>query len=303
MPAGPIGAPGVPTLPTQPNGKMWEVLTDMAFQSAVCGESQQPLGIGVYGINDQDGVGVNGQSHAGTGVRGTSEANGASGFLAGKDPIFKQHAGVFGSSDQQGVIGMAGGGGTGVFGGNTSGGGFGVRGETTHGTAVQGQSFGDGLAGKFIGNVLVTGTLTANIDVCLGADCAEEFNVVDGQHLEPGTVVVIDQEGAVRESCDAYDKKVAGIVSGAGGYRPGIVLDRRTADPSRTVIALVGKVYCKVDAEYGPIDMGDLLTPSPTPGHAMKASDPGRAFGAVIGKALRPLQDGRGLVPVLVALQ
>lgn len=250
--------------------------------------------------------------------------------LVGKDPVWHQLVGVFGVSDNQGVMGLtSSNSGTGVYGGNMdAGGGCGVRGETVDGVAVQGHSFGlpggNSRAGKFIGVVEVDGTIlvnnvqvsgsltadkvtanlvTANMDVVLGADCAEEFDVVDAQQLEPGTVVVIDQEGALRESRDAYDKKVAGIVSGAGGYRPGIVLDRRTADVSRTVVALVGKVYCKVDAQYGPIEMGDLLTPSPTPGHAMKASDPGRAFGSVIGKALRPLQEGRGMVPVLVALQ
>jgi hypothetical protein len=65
----------------------------------------------------------------------------------------------------------------------------------------------------------------------------------------------------------------------------------------------MGKVYCKVDASKVPIVIGDLLTTSSTPGHAMKAVDPGQAFGAVIGKALRPLAGGRGLVPILVALQ
>jgi hypothetical protein len=35
----------------------------------------------------------------------------------------------------------------------------------------------------------------------------------------------------------------------------------------------------------------------------MRASDPLQAFGAVIGKALRPLAEGRGLIPILVALQ
>ena len=181
------------------------------------------------------------------------------------------------------------------------------------GAAVWGWSTGN--AGEFHGNHLVTGnavvqgnqtvqgTLTAIIDVILGADCAEEFDVTDAQRLEPGTVVVIDEEGALRESRDAYDKKVAGIVSGAGGYRPGIILDRKASDASRTVVALIGKVYCKVDAGYAPIEMGDLLTPSPTPGHAMKATDSLRAFGAVIGKALRPLRSGTALIPVLVALQ
>jgi hypothetical protein len=65
----------------------------------------------------------------------------------------------------------------------------------------------------------------------------------------------------------------------------------------------VGKVFCKVDAQYGAIAVGDLLTTSPTLGHAMKATKPHKAFGAVIGKALRPLQDGCGLIPILIALQ
>jgi hypothetical protein len=68
-------------------------------------------------------------------------------------------------------------------------------------------------------------------------------------------------------------------------------------------IALVGKVYCKVDAERSPIAVGDLLTTSDTPGHAMKAENPLKAFGAVIGKALVPLNSGHGLIPILIALQ
>ena len=35
----------------------------------------------------------------------------------------------------------------------------------------------------------------------------------------------------------------------------------------------------------------------------MKATDQQRAFGAVLGKALRPLASGSGLIPILVALQ
>jgi hypothetical protein len=58
-----------------------------------------------------------------------------------------------------------------------------------------------------------------------------------------------------------------------------------------------------VDAQYGAIAVGDLLTTSPTPGHAMKATDQLQAFGAVIGKALRPLGEGQGLIPVLISLQ
>jgi hypothetical protein len=50
----------------------------------------------------------------------------------------------------------------------------------------------------------------------------------------------------------------------------------------------MGRVYCKVDATYSPIEIGDRLTTSPTPGHAMKAVDPGRAFDAVIGRLCAP---------------
>jgi hypothetical protein len=91
--------------------------------------------------------------------------------------------------------------------------------------------------------------------------------------------------------------------AGAGDLRPGIILDNRLATDHRRPIALVGKVYCKVDAQYGPIEVGDLLTTSPSPGHAMRAVSPLKAFGAVIGKALRPLTSGQGLVPILIALQ
>ena len=72
---------------------------------------------------------------------------------------------------------------------------------------------------------------------------------------------------------------------------------------NRKPIALLGKVYCKADAGYAPIEVGDLLTTSATPGHAMKATDAVKAFGAVIGKALRPLKEGQGLIPIMIALQ
>jgi hypothetical protein len=45
------------------------------------------------------------------------------------------------------------------------------------------------------------------------------------------------------------------------------------------------------------------LTTSPTPGHAMKAVDALKAFGAVIGKALKPLDRGVDMIPILVTLQ
>jgi hypothetical protein len=147
------------------------------------------------------------------------------------------------------------------------------------------------------------GDINVGGDVILqGADCAEQFGI-NGAEPEPGTVLVIDEGGNLRESRDAYDKKVAGVVSGAGEYRHSILLDQQPQSEGRVPVALVGKAYCKVDAKYSPIKVGDLLTTSPTPGHAMKATDPARAFGAVIGKALKPLRSGRKLIPMLISLQ
>ncbi len=135
------------------------------------------------------------------------------------------------------------------------------------------------------------------------ADCAEEFDVLGSEGAEPGTVMTIEEGSVLRPCVNPYDKRVAGVISGAGGTSPGIVLDKRETDQNRLPIALTGKVHCKVDAQYAQIEVGDLLTTSDTDGHAMKADDPARAFGAVLGKALAPLEQGRGLIPILVSLQ
>jgi hypothetical protein len=154
-----------------------------------------------------------------------------------------------------------------------------------------------------------SGDISFNNATCAGdinlsnADFAEDFDILEIQTVEPGTVMVIDSEGKLRESNAAYDKKVVGVIAGAGNFKPGIVMDRQPSQNDRMPISLMGKVFCKVDAQYASIEVGDLLTTSPTPGHAMKASDPLMAFGSVIGKALRPLQKGQGLIPILIALQ
>ena len=152
------------------------------------------------------------------------------------------------------------------------------------------------------GIISVTGDVA-----CTNADCAEEFDISEPRTtIAPGTVVVLDDDGKLQKSSKAYDKRVAGVVSGAGDCKPGIILDKKRSsenDNSRLPVALVGKVYCKVNAKYSRIRVGDLLTTSPTPGHAMKATNRSKAFGAVIGKALSSLKSGKGLIPILIALQ
>jgi hypothetical protein len=143
-----------------------------------------------------------------------------------------------------------------------------------------------------------------NKDIALaGADFAEEFDVLDAGTSDPGTVMVLDETGAVRMCDGAYDHRVTGVVSGAGGYRPAVIADRRDTGSSRLALALMGKAYCKLDATASPIDVGDLLTTADVPGHAMKVIDRSRAVGAIIGKALGPLSGGQDLVPVLITLQ
>lgn len=148
----------------------------------------------------------------------------------------------------------------------------------------------------------VVGDIRVSGDIQLaGADCAEHFELA--AEIEPGTVLVMDDAGLLKESSAPYDSKVVGVVSGAGDFKPGVVLGNKPSHQNAAPVALIGRVFCKVDASYGAIGVGDLLTTSQTPGHAMKAGDSSRAFGTVIGKALRGLKAGREMIPILVALQ
>lgn len=153
-----------------------------------------------------------------------------------------------------------------------------------------------------------TGTTTIHLDAntgditLAGADCAEYFSVAEPQTVSPGTVLIAESEDVLIPSQNPYDKRVVGVVSGAGNYKPGILLGKGLKERGLPV-ALSGKVYCNVDTSNGAINVGDLLTTSSILGHAMKADDPNKSFGAIIGKALKPLPEGKGLIPILVALQ
>lgn len=226
--------------------------------------------------NNSGGLGVRGDSNSGTGVAGFSTT----------------FRGVYGSSQSNaGVVGES----------ENFDGVFGISHKQTA-AGVSGHNPG-GMAGYFEGNVVVTGNVVVNGDITLtGADLAEQFELTSGAVPEPGTVMVTDDEGRLTPSMAPYDHRVVGVVSGAGEYKPAIVLDGQ-AGARRAVIGLMGKVCCKVDASIAPIRAGDLLTTSSCPGHAMKATECDRSLGAVIGKALRPVESGRTIIPVLVFLR
>ena len=252
---------------------------------------------GVIGESQLSGAGAVGIAASGDGVQGTSNDGGAGvrGIALGAN-----HFGVIGESRRSGagVVGTTESG-DGVRGTSTDGG-AGVRGvsHAENHAGVVGENTAGGAAALFFGNVSVTGDIFLT-----GADCAEDFDLADPATTVPGAVMVLDDDGKLRPCSVPYDRKVAGVVSGAGGYRPGVVLDKQGSRSDRMPIALVGKAYCNVDAGFAPIGIGDLLTTSLTPGHAMRADDPAKSFGAVIGKALRPLPAGQALIPILIALQ
>jgi hypothetical protein len=259
-----------------------------------------PQFVGVRGTSTS-GTGVVGSSVTGEGVLGSSQKTGVHGTTSS---IATTDSAVLGEALVKGI---------------------GVSGTSRTGIGIYGK--GETLAGQFDGAVTVNGVVSVNDtlnaakdinaggninvtgDVILaGSDCAEEFLVSHG--AAAGSVMVIDNDGRLCESAVPYDKRVAGVVSGAGAFRPAVIMGRGgggeemgASDAKRMPIALSGRVYCKADATYGSIEVGDLLTTSPTRGSAMKAEEAERAFGAVIGKALANLESGTGLIPILVALQ
>jgi len=160
-----------------------------------------------------------------------------------------------------------------------------------------------------LGGVTTTRVLT----ITGGSDIAEPVAITPTAAIskaEPGMVMVIDREhdGKLVPCSAAYDRAVAGVLSGANGLKPGMVLSAEgqphTAAGNDTMpLAMTGRVWVMCDASHGAIHRGDSLTTSMTPGHAMVATDDARASRAVIGKAMTELVEGRGMVLVLVNLQ
>ncbi|MFA7444076.1 MAG: hypothetical protein WCZ65_12050, partial [Lysobacteraceae bacterium] len=156
----------------------------------------------------------------------------------------------------------------------------------------------------------VNGTMRTNVlRITGGSDLAERFDIADLGAIEPqpGMVVSIDpaSPGRLTLSQSAYDRSVAGIISGGNGVNTGMLMGQEgSIADGRHPVALTGRVYALADTSMGAITPGDLLTTSDRPGHARRVDDPARAQGAILGKAMTALAQGEdGMVLVLVSLQ
>ncbi len=145
---------------------------------------------------------------------------------------------------------------------------------------------------------------TAWTGVLCGGDYAEAVNASGPKKsYEPGDVLVLTEgnDDEVQKSTGPYSTLVAGIFA----TKPGVIGRRESLpkDAQELPMAMVGIVPTKVTTENGPIRKGDLLVTSSAAGYAMKGTDRSRMLGAVIGKSMGSLDEGTGMIEVLVTLQ
>jgi hypothetical protein len=326
------------TRPSWEGGDSSALYARASTGSAVRGESG---GVGVYGYSSAT-YAIRGEADQGTaGHFTTNQGYGVYASTGGTDHW--DHGGYFDANMGYGVYGVSannyGVRGKGYFGvrgdgtdigvegygsaytsigvsGNSSGGiGSGVYGSGYYG--VKGNAIGSGhYAGYFYDDVYVGGKL----DVVGAVDpiIAERFPADPAQVYESGDVVCLDEASPYVQPCsEGNDTKVIGVVTPGPDIEDGDILvtimgyqgaqpdeGPDDAEPAQRVVMVV-----KVDASYGPIQRGDLLTSSPTPGYAMKA-DPVDIEGVeiyrpgtIIGKAMGSLPEGQGLIEIFVTLQ
>jgi len=139
------------------------------------------------------------------------------------------------------------------------------------------------------------GTITGDWGLSAGsrltatfADLAEVY--AGDKYIEPGTVVDFDGDKEVMESYRIMSNKVAGVVS----TDPAYVLNSAMVCEFPTMVALQGRVPCKV---IGKINKGDMLV-SAGGGRARAEESP--RIGTVIGKSLENFDGAIGVIEIAI---
>jgi hypothetical protein len=149
-----------------------------------------------------------------------------------------------------------------------------------------------------VGTANITSTLYKGTSIYSNPDIAEKMS--SKEKLDFGDVVSADKNNPLHvvKSKAAYDKAVIGIVSES----PTMVIGNINGT-SGTEIAVVGRVKVKANDNNGNIEIGDLLTTSNEEGYAMKCKDINKCKGAIVGKSLEPLEQQKGKIWILIAMQ
>ena len=243
---------------------------------------------GVFGHNGGTGPGVYGES--------TAEISGNHGVYGETQGDWGWASGVYGKSFKSNAIGVTGwntGSGSGVYGYSEKG--VALVAKSPSGNLIEAWDTSPSDRRFYVANngqVYADGSFSSR-----GADLAELLPAV--QDLEPGDVLVMGPSGQLARTNSPYDPAVMGIYSTEPGFVGGVTSVQDYT--SKVPLAIVGIVPCKVNTENGPIQIGDLLVTSSTPGVAMKASS--APAGTVIAKALDEFSEDRGVINVLVMLQ
>jgi len=179
--------------------------------------------------------------------------------------------------------------------GTNTGSGPAIRGESqgSTGSGVYAKKLNGNYALYVEGTSFFTGAKTGYVaDICLSQDgLLEEGDVVEISDASVGTVSDKIPMMMIKKSTTPNSTKIVGVA------------DAQVSQSADTVFVVTLGAYrsIKVDADYGTIQPGDLLTSSATPGYAMKASAP--IVGSIIGKALEPLLSGKGKIKVFVSVK
>ncbi len=124
------------------------------------------------------------------------------------------------------------------------------------------------------------------------ADVAEKY-VADAVY-GPGTVLELGGTQEVTATSTFASSKICGIVS----TNPALIMNAGEAHASSVLVALIGRVPCKV---IGKIQRGDLICSSCVPGVATAMPAQDYQPGAIIGKSLADYDsDQVGTIEVLV---